>query len=192
MEQQQQVPGVTPAAVVNVQSTAAGEARSSDKPRYWLITGVAFALTGAVLTFALKDSGASVLGVKLDALGGVLFAAGVLLMAAAGIESLGASESGLNADGIKSVGGLIAVVTGIVAVTTLTLVVTQVGGLEKESVVAVTSSAFGIISTVIGAYLGIKISSEASAKTNETLTSVALDQQQKKSGQTTSNGGSGA
>lgn len=82
---------------------------------------------------------------------------------------------GLDAEGIKSVGGLIVVVTGIIAVTALALVTTQAGSLSKEAVVAITSSAFGIISTVIGAYLGIKISSEASTKTNETLRSVALE-----------------
>jgi hypothetical protein len=188
-DQQPQVPGVTPAPVVKAQSTTPGDAKGSDKPRYWLITGVAFALTGAVLTFALKDSGASALGVELKALGGILFAAGVLLMAAAGVESLGSSEGGLNADGIKSVGGLIAVVTGIVAVTALTIVTTQAASLSKEAIVAITSSAFGIISTVIGAYLGIKISSEASAKTNESLTSVALDQKHKKNSQAQAGGG---
>lgn len=163
--QKQSVPGVI---------LAAQEAKRSDRLRYWLISGVAFALTGAVLTFALENSDASALGVKLQTLGGILFAAGVLLMAAAGVESLIGDKDGLNAEGVKSVGGLIAVVTGIIAVTTLALVTTQAGSLSKESIVAITSSAFGIISTVIGAYLGIKISSEASTKTNETLKSVAL------------------
>ena len=188
-DQQSRVPGVTPSPAANAQGTVPGDAKGSDKPRYWLIAGVAFALTGAVLTFALKDGGASALGVQLDALGGILFAAGVLLMAAAGVQSLGSGESGLNADGIKSVGGLIAVVTGIVAVTALTIVTTQAASLSKEAIVAITSSAFGIISTVIGAYLGIKISSEASAKTNESLTSVALDQQHKKHPQDQAGGG---
>jgi len=168
MAGEQPIAGVTPV-------TPEAKDTASDKPRYWLIAGVAFALVGAVLTFALEDSDASVLGVGLQALGGVLFAAGALLVAAAGVQSLVGGGSGLDADGIKSVGGLIAVVTGIVSVTALALVTTQAGSLSKESIVAITSSAFGIISTVIGAYLGIKISSEASAKTNETLKSVALD-----------------
>jgi hypothetical protein len=171
-DQQQQIAGVTPAANVNTTT-------NSDKPRYWLIAGVALALVGAVLTFALKDGDASALGVELEALGGVLFAVGVLLVAAGGVQSLAGGESNLDTEGIKSVGGLIAVVTGIVAVTSLAIVTTQAGSLSKESVVAITSSAFGIVSTVIGAYLGIKVSSEASAKTNETLTTVALKERAK-------------
>ncbi len=164
MNDRQPVDGVTPAANTGEKTTG-----GTDKPRYWLICGVAFALVGAVLVAALKDSDASVLGVDLQALGGVLFAAGVLLMAAAGTQSLAGDGNGLTAEGIKSVGGLIVVVTGIIAVTALTIVTTQAGDLSKESVVAITSSAFGIISTVIGAYLGIKISSEASEKTNDAL-----------------------
>lgn len=160
---QPSTPGVTPAA--KVRNTAGAE-----KPRYWLIVGGTCALVGAVLVFALKDGDASALGVDLQALGGVLLAAGALLIAAGALQSLaGIGGGGLNSDGVKSVGGLIAVVTGVVAVTSLTLVVTQATGLEKESVVAITTSAFGIISTVIGAYLGIKISSEASEKANSAL-----------------------
>jgi hypothetical protein len=183
--QQQQVAGVTPAASVNPQNTTP----DSDKPRYWLIAGVALALVGAVLTFALKDGDASVLGVELSALGGVLFAAGVLLVAAGGVQSLVGGESNLDATGIKSVGGLIAVVIGIIAVTSLAIVTTQAGSLSKESIVAITSSAFGIISTVIGAYLGIKVSSEASAKTNETLTTVALKERAKPTPESNPGGG---
>jgi hypothetical protein len=165
--QQPSAPGVTPAAKVG--NTAKS---SSDKPRYWLIVGGIFALVGGVLAFALKDGDASALGVDLQALGGVLLAAGALLVAAGGLQSMagvGGGDGGGNSDGVKSVGGLIAVVTGVVAVTALTLVVTQATGLEKDSVVAITTSAFGIISTVIGAYLGIKISSEASEKANSAL-----------------------
>ena len=133
-----------------------------------LVVGVVLALVGAVLVFTLKNSDVAILGVRLQPLGGVLLAAGILLIVAAGVGSMTGGKR-LDGDGIKSVGGLIAVVTGVVAVTTLTLVITQTGGLEKESIVAITTSAFGIISTVIGAYLGIKISSEASEKTASAL-----------------------
>jgi hypothetical protein len=181
---QQPPAGVTPAA--DVKNTAT---KDSNRPRYWLFGGVAFALVGAVLVFALKESHPSVLGVDLQVLGGVLFAAGVLLVAGGAVESLVSEGSALDAEGIKSVGGLIAVVTGIVAVTALTIVTTQTAGLSKESVVAVTSSAFGIISTVIGAYLGIKVSSEASAKTNDALAAVALNEPQKEQGRHGRRGG---
>jgi len=118
-----------------------------------------------VLAFALEESDPSVLGVSLRPFGGVLFAAGVLIVAGAGIASIGSGDGGPNAEGIKSVGGLIAVLVGIIAVTTLTIVtITLYGSDSKESVIAITSSAFGVISAVIGAYLGIKISSETNAE----------------------------
>jgi hypothetical protein len=165
--QEPRVPGVTPAAKVGDNTEG-----NSDRPRHWLVVGGLFALVGGVLAFALKDGDASALGVDLQALGGVLLATGALLVAAGALQSVagsGGGDGGVNSDGIKSVGGLIAVVTGVVAVTALTLVVTQATGLGKDSVVAITTSAFGIISTVIGAYLGIKISSEASEKANSAL-----------------------
>jgi hypothetical protein len=69
---------------------------------------------------------------------------------------------------LKAIGGLIAVVVGILAVTGLALVTLwQLDTENQEGMVAVTSSAFGIISAVVGAYLGIKISAETSAKASE-------------------------
>ncbi len=69
---------------------------------------------------------------------------------------------------LKAIGGLIAVVVGILAVTALALVTLwRLGTDNQEAMVAVTSSAFGIISAVVGAYLGIKISADTSAKASE-------------------------
>jgi len=164
-------------AVKKAEEAALRAEQAAVRPRYWLIAGLSFALAGAVLAFALKDSNASVLGVDLQPFGGVLFAAGALLIAGAAIGSMGSGDSGMNADSIKSVGGLIAVVVGITAVTALTIVtLTQLGGDNKDSVVAVTSSAFGIISAVVGAYLGIKISSETTAKASDEARVAAVSQ----------------
>ena len=152
---------------------AARAERATALPRYWLIAGLSFALVGAVLAFALKDSDASVLGVSLQPLGGVLFAAGVLLMAGAAIGSMGTGGSA-DTDSIKPIGGLIAVVVGITAVTALAIVtLTQLGD-KSSSIVAVTSSAFGIISAVVGAYLGIKITAETTAKAGEEAKDAAV------------------
>ncbi len=149
-------------------------------PKYWLISGFLFAFVGAVLAFALEESDPSVLGVSLQPFGGVLFAAGVLMIAGAGIASIGGTAGGTSAEGIKSVGGLIAVVVGITAVTALTIVtLTQLGIGHKDSMVAVTSSAFGIISAVVGAYLGIKISSDNTINADEEAKKAALAEAKK-------------
>jgi hypothetical protein len=138
--------------------------KAAVQPRYWLIGGLSLGLVGAVLTFALRDSGASVLGVELQPFGGVLFATGVLLVVGAAIASMSAAGGTGESSTIKSVSGLIAVGIGIVAVTALTIVtLTQLGAEQKDSIVAVTTSAFGIISAVVGAYLGIKVSGEQSS-----------------------------
>jgi FtsH-binding integral membrane protein len=162
-------------AVERAEDAADRAEKAAVRPRYWLIAGLSFALVGAVLAFALKAGDPSVLGVSLRPFGGVLFAAGVLLVACAGISSIGDGDSGASADGIKSVGGLIAVVVGISAVTALTIVtLTQLGTDSKDSAVAVTSSAFGIISAVVGAYLGIKISSDNTAKVSGDVKAAAV------------------
>jgi len=149
------------------------------RPRYWLIGGFLFAFVGAVLAFALKDSDAAVLGVRLQPLGGVLFAVGALIIAAAAIGSIGDGKGsvGSSAESIKSIGGLIAVVVGIIAVTSLAIVtLTRLD--NKTSAVAVTSSAFGIISAVVGAYLGIKISSDNTANSGEEATKAVVSQRE--------------
>jgi uncharacterized membrane protein len=172
--------------VKKAEAATAKAEKAAVRPKYWLIAGFLLAFAGAVLAFALKESEPSVLGVSLRPFGGVLFATGALMIAGAGIASIGSSDDGPSAEGIKSVGGLIAVVVGITAVTALTIVtLTLLGTSNKDSVVAVTSSAFGIISTVIGAYLGIKISSEGAAKTNEVLQTMALEKKKQEDPETT-------
>jgi len=169
---------LTPAmseAVKTAKDAAVRAEKAAVRPRYWLIAGLSFALVGAVLAFTLKESDASVLGVSLQPFGGVLFAAGVLLMAGAAIGSMGSNGS-TSSTTIKSVGGLIAVVVGITAVTALTIVtLTQLGD-KSSSIVAVTSSALGIISAVVGAYLGIKITAETTEKASDQVKDAAVAQ----------------
>jgi hypothetical protein len=150
------------------ESKAAAQAAEKAAGRvHWIVgIGFLFALVGAVLAFALKDSDASVLGVSLRPLGGVLFAAGVLVLGGVAVSAVGnngptsAGPSGNGENRIKEVGGLIAVVSGVAAVAILAIVtLTQLSG-EKSSIVAVSSSAFGVISAVVGAYLGIKASGD--------------------------------
>ncbi len=167
------------AAIAKAEDAAKQAEKAAVRPRYWLIAGFLFALVGAVLAFALRDSHASVLGVRLQPFGGVLFATGALMIAAAAISSIGNGGGGAttNAEGIKSVGGLIAVIVGITAVTALAIV-TLTRLESKASAVAVTSSAFGIISAVVGAYLGIKISSDNAANSGEEATKAVVSQRE--------------
>jgi hypothetical protein len=162
-------------AVKEAKEAAAKAERAAAIPRYWLIVGILFALVGAVMAFALKDSDTTALGVELQPLGGVLLAAGALLLGAAAIGSMGSSDGGGgNAETIRRLGGLIAVVVGITAVTALAIVtLTQLGD-QKDSIVAVTSSAFGIISAVVGAYLGIKITGDTSDKAVKEVKNAAV------------------
>jgi hypothetical protein len=155
---------------------AAGRAAQTVKgTKYMMVGGFAFALVGAVLAFALAESDPSVLGVRLQPFGGVLFAVGVLLIAAAAFSSMGGGGGATDSNSIKTVGGLIAVVAGITAVGVLTVVtLTQLGPDEHDSMVAVTSSAFGIISAVVGAYLGIKITADTADKASEQAKGAAV------------------
>lgn len=71
-------------------------------------------------------------------------------------------------DKLKAIGGLIAVCFGIFSVTLLAVfTIIFLGSGNKDSIVAVSSSALGIISAMVGAYLGIKISAETNAKAGE-------------------------
>lgn len=167
------------ATVKKAEEAAERAEKAAVRPRYWLIGGFLFAFIGAVLAFALKDSDAAVLGVRLQPLGGVLFAVGALIIAAAAIGSIGDGKGSTtsSAESIKSIGGLIAVVVGIIAVTSLAIVtLTRLD--NKASAVAVTSSAFGIISAVVGAYLGIKISSDNAANSGEEATKAVVSQRE--------------
>jgi hypothetical protein len=173
------------AATQRAEAAAVKAEKAAKRPGYLLAAGFLFALVGAVLAFALEESDVSALGVSLESLGGVLLASGALLVAGAAIAPArfgggsggsagGGAGSGTDTNSIKAIGGLIAVLGGITAVTALTIVTLTKLGSENESTIAVTSSAFGIISAVIGAYLGIKITADSNTKTNEEAKNAAV------------------
>lgn len=168
------------AATQRAEVAAEKAERAAKRPGYLLGAGFLFALVGAVLAFALEDGDASVLGVSLAPFGGVLFAAGALLIAGGAIASTrldgnGGHGGGADTSSIKTIGGLLAVLAGITAVTALAIVtLAKLGSENKESMIAVTSSAFGIISAVVGAYLGIKITADSTAKTSEETKKAAV------------------
>jgi hypothetical protein len=81
----------------------------------------------------------------------------------------------MNTNKLKAIGGLIAVGIGVTAVTGLAIVtITRLGSEEKDSMVAVTSSAFGIISALVGAYLGIKITADTTARAGDNIKKAAV------------------
>ncbi len=165
-------------ATQGAQAAALKAEKAAKKTNYMVGIGFLFALVGAILAFALKDSNASVLGVSLRPLGGVFFGAGVLLLGWAAIAAVrsdgGSSSTPTGGNPIREVGGLIAVVTGVTAVAALAIVtLTQLEN-KSSSIVAVSSSAFGVISAVIGAYLGIKISSDTNTKSEAAVEDAAV------------------
>lgn len=79
------------------------------------------------------------------------------------------SESNSNsflpsAESIQSVGGLVAVVVGVTSVTVLAIVTMAFVGSDNDAntLVPLSTAAFGVISAVVGAYLGIKIGTDQS------------------------------
>jgi hypothetical protein len=81
-----------------------------------------------------------------------------------------ASSEGRNkvlpaAESIRSIGGLVVVVIGVLAVTTLAIVTMALirSGKDANSMIPLATTAFGVISAVVGAYLGIKIGTDQSA-----------------------------
>ncbi len=144
--------------------------------------GVAFVflLLGAILSFALRDSNTSVLAFNGHSLGFVLLFTGAVLLVggvvASIIPSIGdgkanGSETGssVGTENLRAITGLVAVVAALTAVGALTVVTVTVLKAEenKDSIVAVTTSAFGIVSAVVTAFLGIKASANTSAKSDE-------------------------
>lgn len=144
------------------------------KTKYFLLVcGALLALFGAVLVFALKDPTDSVGSIELQPLGAVMLAAGVLLMGIVAVSLMGAgggtgSSGGPDVNSVKTVGGLIAIVVGVGAVALLAVItLTRFSSTENDSAVAVASSAFGVISALVGAYLGIKISADTTQQVGE-------------------------
>jgi hypothetical protein len=148
----------------------------------WLLLMV----IGAALALALKNNTALWGAIRLRPLGWVLLGAGALVLIwelwstrqkkpSPPSQPTGTPPTSPTSDvvstrskAIQNVGGLIAVAIGVVGVAAIAIVlITTVGGLAKESIVAVATSAFGVISTVVGAFVGIKIGTDQAGKAAE-------------------------
>ena len=68
------------------------------------------------------------------------------------------------AESIQSIGGLVAVVAGVFAITALAISTMAFidSGKDANTMIPLTTAAFGVISAVVGAYLGIKIGTDQS------------------------------
>jgi len=156
----------------------------SRPPRKLLFFTLATGVLGAVLAFALKDEGASAAGIQLEPFGLVLLALSAVLAAIAAAtmvdfgsrtkettpreqETAAGEKEKTDVESLKVVTGLVAVVWGVFAVAALTVVTAGLLS-DAESTVAVTTSALGIISTVVTAYLGIKATANSSNKAADT------------------------
>jgi hypothetical protein len=132
-------------------------------------TGLAISLVGAVLAFALESDDSSFIGVRLQSFGAVLLGAGALLTVSALIAASSSSGGGSagqtpTLDNVKAIGGLVAVVSAIIGVAALTIVTqARLSSDKANSIVAVCTTAFGVISAVVGAYLGIKVTADQSS-----------------------------
>lgn len=88
-----------------------------------------------------------------------------------------------NVEKVKAIGGLIAVCVGIVGVTSLAaFTIIFLGSGNKESIVPVASSA------MVGAYLGIKITADTTAKASEEAKHAAVASHERDAAQQRSSG----
>lgn len=135
------------------------------------ITGLLLLAVGAILAFTLEGEHSIQGFIRVKPLGLVLLGFGALLLVCGLVQwrfsrsrsqtTTAVSTASNQAEAIRSIGGLVAVAIGVGAVAALAIViVTTVGGLEKTAVVSIATSAFGVISTVVGAYMGIKIGTD--------------------------------
>jgi hypothetical protein len=142
-------------------------------------TGVVLCAVGAILAFTLKSDPAWG-EVELDALGLVTLVLGAVLLSATALAFVGVapgrpatngnntSGSGSSSEGpIRALGSLLGVVVAITAVTVIGLVtITKFAGTDadKDSIVAIATSAFGVVSAIVAAFLGIKVTADQGAQ----------------------------
>jgi uncharacterized membrane protein YkgB len=119
---------------------------------------------GAALVFALDESD-SIGPLDAQPLGGVLIGLALILLVGATISASKPNNGDpMSDENVRAITGLVAVVAGIIAIGALTIIAVELLGAEEggtEATVAITTSAFGIVSTVVAAYLGIKATANA-------------------------------
>jgi hypothetical protein len=118
---------------------------------------------GAILAFALDEDDPAWLGVRLEPLGVIILALGILLIVGPTVRGALRALQGASLptfEGLQPIAGLLAVLIGVVAVCVLAVVALARLTGDAASTVAMGSAALGVISAVVGAYLGIKTSAE--------------------------------
>src|SRR5690348_18353521 len=88
---------------------------------------------------------------------------------AAPTDSTPNSHGSGRAAALKTIGGVVAVGSGLLA-----LIVVAVFGMawaksDTSSVVSIAAGAFGVIGTIVGAYFGVKVSSDGTQKAIDAL-----------------------
>jgi hypothetical protein len=67
-------------------------------------------------------------------------------------------------EAFKLIGGLLAVVVGLATLCAIALVAIGVVSSDNQSVVAIATSSFGVIGTIVGAYFGVKVGSDGTQR----------------------------
>jgi 4-hydroxybenzoate polyprenyltransferase len=133
------------------------------------------AIVGASLAFAIDDGHlrAKPFGLILLAAAGLVIAGWVVNRWYARRPVRRAPRTGSPApatgvESVKAIGGLIAVLFAVGAIVALfVLTISLKSGFTADSAIAFATSAFGVISAITAAYLGIKITSDQAAGTQQ-------------------------
>ncbi len=148
------------------------------------IPGLALGGLGALFAFALKHDSGVLDFVRLRPFGLVLLVIGALFLLWGFLEwrfshrpperRQDGSAFSFRINEIRTIGGLVAVALGVGAVAALTIIaITTVSSLDATSTVALSTSAFGVISAVVGAFIGIKIGTDQADKAAGATTTAA-------------------
>ncbi len=168
------------AAMVMVASPVTSEPRGERVDRHLVIgMGVALALIGAILAFALAKPETVFVGLRLRAVGWIALVFGLSVLAVSRVwrQQGGAPEESrgqtplVTGASVLPTGGLMAVIVAILAVLGMgVFTIIRLGTDDSTSAVAIATAAFGVISAVVGAYLGLRVGTQGAAGVQEDLT----------------------
>jgi hypothetical protein len=88
---------------------------------------------------------------------------------AAPINPTPSSPGGGKAEALKTIGGLVAVGAGLLALIVIAIFGMAWAKSDTSSVVSIAAGAFGVIGTIVGAYFGVKVSSDGTQKAIDAL-----------------------
>ncbi|HKD95898.1 MAG TPA: hypothetical protein VKB43_14425 [Gaiellaceae bacterium] len=84
-------------------------------------------------------------------------------------DSTKSTHGGGKAEALKTIGGLVAVGVGLLALILIAIFGMAWVKSDNSSVVSIAAGAFGVIGTIVGAYFGVKVSSDGTQKAIDAL-----------------------